>query len=90
MDKIQQLPDYYLGETSMKYKQPADEYIAQAKLLTKEEAERLFARMRQRYLRGTKKEKLNPLEAVALQLEYEDEQLQEWRDKMIELKKKKT
>ena len=73
----------------MKYKQPADEYIVQAKLLTKEEAERLFARMRQRYLRGTKKEKLNPLEAVALQLEYEDEQLREWRDKMNDLKKKK-
>jgi hypothetical protein len=72
----------------MKLDQPSEQYIEKAKLLSKEEAERLFARMRRRYLRWTKKEKLNPLEAVALQLEYEDGQLEEWRDKMNELKAK--
>jgi hypothetical protein len=72
----------------MKHDQPSEQYIEKAKLLSKEDAERLFARMRRRYLRWTFKEKLNPLEAVALQLEYEDEQLEEWRDKMNELKDK--
>jgi hypothetical protein len=55
------------------------DYIEKARLLTKEEAERLYSRMSEKLTRQLKKEKFSPLEALALQLQREDEQLNEWR-----------
>lgn len=70
----------------MKIEKPSEEYIEKAKRLSKEDAERVFARMRRRYFRLVKEDKFSPAEAVAVQLEYEDEQLQEWRAKMEKLR----
>ena len=64
---------------------PTDAYLEKAKLLTKDEAERLFARMRGRLERRLENKKLDPLAAAALQLEFEDEQIQEWRERWVEL-----
>jgi len=69
-------------------KSPSEEYLEQAKLLSKEETERLMARMRAKLMRRLEDKKMNALEAVAIQLELEDEDLKEWREKMAEVSKK--
>jgi hypothetical protein len=68
-------------------KTPSEEYLEKAKLLTKEEKERLLARMRTKLQRRLEDKKLSALESVAIQLEIEDEELQEWRAKMAEIRK---
>lgn len=64
------------------------EYLAKVKLLTKEETERLLSRMGGKLDRRLEKNKLSREEALAKQLELEDEQLQEWRKMMRVLKEK--
>lgn len=62
------------------------EYLAKVKLLTKEEAERLFSRMTGKLPRRLENDKLDKEEALAIQMELEDEQLLEWRNMMDKLK----
>jgi hypothetical protein len=69
-------------------KTSSDEYLEKAKQLTKEETERLLSRMRNKLLRRLADKKMSSLEVVAIQLEIEDEDLNEWRNKWAELKKK--
>lgn len=64
------------------------EYIAKANLLTDEETERLLSRMGGKLPRRIEKRKLTQVEALAIQLEMEDEQLQAWRKVMQSLRKK--
>lgn len=66
-------------------KMPTKAYFEKAKLLNKEEAEQLLARMRGKLNRRVEDHKMNPLEAVARQLELEDENLQEWRERWAEI-----
>lgn len=63
-------------------------YIDMADKLTQEESERLQSRMRGKLTRRIEDKKLNTLEALAIQLERDDVQLQEWRDKMRQIKDK--
>jgi hypothetical protein len=72
----------------MKLKPPSDEYMEKAKHLSDEEAERLQVRMRGKFSRRAEDNKLTPTEALALQLEYEDEELTAWREKMAEIREK--
>ncbi len=72
----------------MKIKSPTEEYLEKARALSKEDAERLLARMRGKLMRRVDDDKLNPLEAVAMQLALEDEHLEEWRRRLAELRKK--
>ena len=67
---------------------PAKEYLEKARGLSKKEAERLMARMRGRFTRRLEDKKFTEIEALALQLEYEDEQLKEWRKAIAEVRKK--
>ena len=69
----------------MKFKKPSPEYLEKAMALTQEEAERLFARMRGKLSRRLEEEKLQSLEAAALQLQLEDAELQEWRQRWAEI-----
>lgn len=69
-------------------KTPSDEYLEIAKNLSKEETERLLSRTRSKLLRRLESEKMTALEVVAIQLEIEDEDLSEWREKMAEIRKK--
>jgi len=66
-------------------KVPSKEYLEKAKLLTREEAEQLMARMRGKLNRKLEASKLDPIEAVAIQLEIEDEELHEWRERWAEI-----
>jgi len=72
----------------MKSKTANEEYIEKAKLLTEEEAERLQSRMRDKLHRRLEDKKLNTIEAIAIQLEFEDEQLNEWRERVVEVREK--
>jgi len=74
----------------MKFKKIPPEYIEKAMALTQEDAERLFARMRSRLSHKLEKEDIESLEAVALQLQFEDRQLKEWRDSLEKGRKKKA
>jgi len=69
-------------------KTPSDEYLEKAKLLSKEETERLLSRTRSKLIRRLESEEMTALEVVALQLEIEDEDLSEWRKKTAEIRKK--
>ncbi|MBU3735665.1 MAG: hypothetical protein FGM62_01680 [Methylobacterium sp.] len=62
------------------------EYLAQALALSVEEQERVLSRMTGKLPRRLEKDKLNREEALAIQLELEDEQLQEWRERMHAIK----
>ena len=64
---------------------PSEEYLEKARQLSKAEAEQLLARMRGKLNRRLEDNKVDPLEAVALQLELEDEKLAEWRARWAEI-----
>ncbi len=63
----------------MKQRQASPEYIDRAMALSQEEAERLFSRMHRKLAHRLEMAEIRSLEAVALQLQIEDEDLQEWR-----------
>ena len=64
----------------MKSRLPSPEYLEKAKQLSNEEIERLLPRLRGGFSRRMEDRKLSAIEAIALQLEYEDDALQEWRE----------
>ena len=69
----------------MKWKTASAEYIEKAMALTQEEAEHLFSRMRGKLARRLEKSEIQSLEAVALQLQAEDVDLQHWRKQWAEV-----
>jgi hypothetical protein len=64
------------------------DYITKAKKLSEEDRDRLLSRMGGKLPKRLHKEKLTVEEAIAIQLELEDEQLQEWRANMVVIKEK--
>jgi cell division septation protein DedD len=64
------------------------EYLEKVKLLATQEKERLLSRMGGKLPRKLDRRKISMDEALALQLEIEDELLNEWRERMHELKAK--
>lgn len=64
------------------------DYLKLAQSLSSEEAERVLSRMTGKLPKRLIKEKLTQEEAIAIQLEIEDEQLQEWRERMHEIRNK--
>ena len=63
----------------------AKKYIEKASLLSKDEAEHFYARMGRKITRSLEHRKLLPLEALALQLEVEDDNLKEWRENIMQI-----
>ncbi|MFM2435000.1 MAG: hypothetical protein RL063_980 [Pseudomonadota bacterium] len=70
----------------MSNKVASEEYKDKAKLLSPTEAERLLSRMSGKLPKRLDKEKLSLEDALALQLELEEENLNEWREKMAKIK----
>jgi len=60
-------------------------YLEQVKNLTQEASERLQSRMRGKLARRLEDKILDTDEALAIQLELDDLQLEEWREKMREI-----
>ncbi len=69
-------------------KKADDQYLEKVKKLSKEQVERLHSRMRNKLTRKAVDEKITELEALAIQLEMEDEQLAEWREERRKLNEK--
>ena len=65
-----------------KHKVPSSDYLTLANSLNSEASDRLLSRMTGKLPRRLDKDKLSQDDAIALQLELEDEQLSEWREKM--------
>jgi hypothetical protein len=72
----------------MKIKAPDEAYIKAATSLNDDQRERLLCRMRGKLTRKWENEKLDTLQALAIQLEIEDAELAEWREKMNEITEK--
>jgi hypothetical protein len=70
----------------MKIKLADDEYLEKAKELSEDEAQRILSRMRGKPARKLEDKKLSRLEAIAIQLEIDDELLSEWRKNMFAIK----
>jgi len=64
------------------------EYLEKVGRLSDEEQERLLSRMAGKLPRRLEKDKLSREEAMAIQMELEDEQLHEWRERMHAMKDK--
>lgn len=71
-------------------KESNPEYLAKVAQLSPEDIERLLSRMTGKLPRRLEKNKLTSEDALAIQLELEDEQLQEWREKMHSIRDKET
>jgi N-acyl-L-homoserine lactone synthetase len=69
-------------------KEAGSDYLKIAKNLDDEESERVLSRMTGKLPRRFDKDKLTKTEAIAIQLEIEEEQLEEWREKMEKIRKK--
>lgn len=74
----------------MKNKSANQEYLDKAQLLTNDEAERVLSRMSGKLPRRLEKDKLTQEEAIGFQLELEDDQLNEWREKMAKIRDKEV
>ena len=70
----------------MSNKVASEEYKDKVKLLSPAEAERLLSRMSGKLPKRLDKDKLSLEDALALQLELEEENLHEWREKMAKIK----
>ena len=68
----------------------SQEYLDKASQLNEEEQERILSRMSGKLPNRLFKAKLKKEEAIAIQLEIEDEQLNEWREKMHAISEKET
>ncbi len=64
------------------------EYLDKVKNLAVEERERLFSRMKGKLPRRLEKDKISDAEALAIQMELEDEQLAEWRENIKSMRDK--
>lgn len=64
------------------------DYVAKAKALNEEDRDRVLSRMGGKLPKRLHKEKLTVEEAIAIQLELEDEQLDEWRANMAIIQEK--
>lgn len=67
---------------------PNDEYINAAKKLTKDQKERLLCRTGEKLTHKWEKDELDTIAALTIQLEVEEEDLAEWREKMNEIQAK--
>lgn len=72
----------------MAIKNPSDEFIKLAESMSDSDSERILSRMTGKLPKRLRKEKLTKVEAIAIQLEVEDELLQEWRKNFAEIKTK--
>jgi hypothetical protein len=72
----------------MKMRKANKEYVDKVSQLSEDETDRLLSRMRGKLTRRLDDKKLNTIEAIAIQLELEDEQLEEWRENRIKINQK--
>ncbi|MFP5410423.1 MAG: hypothetical protein ACLGG6_05560 [Gammaproteobacteria bacterium] len=69
-------------------RKPNEVYLEKAKRLRKVDIERLLARTRTKFMRRIEDQEMSAVEVAAIQLEIEDEELAEWREKWAEIQVK--
>jgi hypothetical protein len=82
-------PVIFRKATKMKHA-VQNEYLEKAKNLTRDEAEQVLSRMKRKLMRQIEDQERTPLEAVARQLQKEDEDLQEWRLRWSEIQEREN
>ncbi|MFV1921764.1 MAG: hypothetical protein ACMZ63_04040 [Methylotenera sp.] len=66
------------------------DYTSKAKELSCEQRERVLSRMTGKLPKRLEKDKLTEEEAIAIQLELEDEQLVEWKQRVASIREKEN
>ncbi|MFN3545368.1 MAG: hypothetical protein ACK4UX_11035 [Thiobacillus sp.] len=66
-------------------RKPNEAYLEKAKKLKKDDIERLLARTRRKFMRRIEDQEMSALEVAAIQMEIEDEELAEWRERWAEI-----
>jgi hypothetical protein len=74
----------------MKIRECKPAYLNKAQDLSEQEAELVLSRMRNKLFQALKKDELSTLEILGIQLEIEEEQLREWREKMTVIQEKEN
>jgi hypothetical protein len=74
----------------MKIKSCKEEFLLKAQRLKKIEADRLMSRMSGKKLKKLQKDGLSSEEILGIQLEIENDQLVEWREKMAAISESET
>jgi hypothetical protein len=69
----------------MAIKTPSEEFVKLAEALDEANAEKVLSRMSGKLPKRFIKEKLTKTEAIAIQLELEDELLQDWRENFAKI-----
>lgn len=69
-------------------RKPNEAYLEKAKKLKKDDIERLLARTRRKFMRRIEDQEMSALEVAAIQMEIEDEELAEWRERWAEIQAK--
>ena len=69
-------------------RKPSEGALEKARRLSKEDVERLLSRTRKNLKHRLNDQELSPLEVVAMQLQIEDEELNEWRARWAEIREK--
>lgn len=69
-------------------RKPSEAYLEKAKKLRKEQLERLLARTRRKFMRRIEDMEMSAVEVAAIQMEIEDEELAEWRERWAEIQAK--
>lgn len=69
-------------------RKPNDAYLEKARRLRKTDVERLLSRARKKLMRRIEDQTMTVEEVVAIQLEIEDEDLAEWRERWAEIQAK--
>jgi hypothetical protein len=69
----------------MAIKTPSEEFVKLAEALNEANAEKVLSRMSGKLPKRFIKEKLTKTEAIAIQLELEDELLQDWRENFAKI-----
>ena len=69
-------------------RKPDKDYLEKAANLNEEDTERLLSRMRTKLVRRIDDKIFSTIEAIAIQLEREDEELEEWRENRIKINEK--
>ena len=70
----------------MAIKSPSEVFVELAVKLDEQSAEKVLSRMTGKLPKRYMKEKLSKIEALAIQLELEDELLQDWRKNFAQIK----
>lgn len=69
-------------------RKPDEAYLEKAKRLRKLDVERLLSRARKKLMRRIEDQEMSVLEVAAIQMEIEDEELAEWRERWAEIQAK--